>query len=50
MVGMPYAILGAFGFFVYRGIKKATLASTTLPKPPVTEAVADSRAEGKSDG
>jgi hypothetical protein len=35
MVGMPYVLLGAFGFYVYRGLKKnrAARPAGAVPGP-----------------
>jgi hypothetical protein len=33
MVGMPYLLLGAFGFFVYRGLKKNRAARAAAGGP-----------------
>jgi hypothetical protein len=33
MVGMPYLLLGAFGFYVYRGLKKNRAARAAAAGP-----------------
>jgi hypothetical protein len=33
MVGMPYLLLGAFGFYVYRGLKKNQAARAAADGP-----------------
>jgi hypothetical protein len=33
MVGMPYLLLGAFGFYVYRGLKKNQAARAAAGDP-----------------
>ena len=33
MVGMPYLLLGAFGFYVYRGLKKNRAARSAASGP-----------------
>jgi hypothetical protein len=33
MVGTPYLLLGAFGFYVYRGLKKNRSAQATTGDP-----------------
>ncbi len=33
MVGMPYLLLGAFGFYVYRGLKKNQAARAAATGP-----------------